>query len=168
MGSDRAMEQLVQVAKTGALWWEVVYRPVALLEQPGSYRSQNPRLRLSPEGRGSTFPSFSTNPSLCAGVWDQKESAEDSLGLGVQVWASVAPGHDRTSVEGALPLPPTGLAPGTYRAVEAQPQPPCPLWVCSWPRVQREAWGTPAWVPGCALGPLRSTNAAPGRELATR
>lgn len=105
--------------------------------------------------------SFPNNPFLCAGVWDQKEWAEDSEGLGVPVWASVAPEHDRTSGQGILSLAPTGLVPGTSRAREAQLQPACPLWVCSWPKVWREVWGTPAWVPGCALGPLRSTNAAP-------
>lgn len=114
-----------------------------------------------PEGRGSTLLSFPNNPFVCAGVWDQKEWAEDSKGLGVPIWASVAPKLDRTSMQGTLPLAPTDLVPGTSRAIEAQLQPVCPLWVCSWPKVQREVWGTPTWVPGCALGPLRSTNAAP-------
>lgn len=66
MGSDRAMEQLVQVAKTGALWWEVVYRPVALLEQPGSYRSQNPRASALPRGERFHIPFLLHQPlSLC-------------------------------------------------------------------------------------------------------
>lgn len=97
------------------------------------------------------------NPSFVSGVWDQKEWAEDSLDLGVPVWASGAPEHDGTSVEGPMPLAPTGLVLGNYRAIEAQLQPVCPLWVCSWPQVQREAWGTPCPEPqppsGCLCVP---------------
>lgn len=53
----RALEH-VQGAKAGALG-QLVYKPVVLLEQPGSYRSQNPGLRLFPEGRASTLLSVS-------------------------------------------------------------------------------------------------------------
>lgn len=85
------------------MWWEgqgwdpVVYRPVALLEQPGSYGSQNPLGFSSPRGERLHVAFLPQNPFLCAGVWDQKEWAEDSEGLGVPVGASVAPKHDNIS-----------------------------------------------------------------------
>lgn len=152
-----------------SMWWEGQGRdPVVVGLQtcgpPGATWQlripEPPGLQLPPEGRGSTLLSFPNNPFVCAGVWDQKERAEDSKGLRVPVWASVAPERDRTSCRGPCPwlqLIWCQEPPGP----EAQLQPVCPLWACSGPKVQREVWGTPTWVPGCALGPLRSTNAAP-------
>lgn len=111
--------------------------------------------------------SFPNNPFVCAGVWDQKEWAEDSKGLGVPIWASVAPKLDRTSMQGTLPLAPTDLVPGTSRAIEAQLQPVCPLWV---PGLgSRGRYGAP--LLGCLGVPwgLSEAQMLPlGRELATR
>lgn len=149
-------------AKAGALW-QLVYRPVVLLEQPGSCGSQNPRLQLFPEGEAPHC--FLSQPFLCAGVWDQKQWAEDSQGFGAPVWASVAPEHDRTSVEGTPPLAPTGLAPGTYRATEAQLQPVC----CAPGLGSRGRNGAPRL--GTCVCPGASQKhkcCPPGHELATR
>lgn len=173
MSSGLWDRQLPAMGQWSSMWregqgWDPVVVGLQTCGPPGATWQlripEPPGLQLPPpptEGRGSTLLSFPNNPFVCAGVWDQKEWAEDSKGLGVPIWASVATKLDRTSMQGTLPLAPTDLVPGTSRAIEAQLQPVCPLWVCSWPKVQREVWGTPTWVPGCALGPLRSTNAAP-------
>lgn len=95
---------------------------MVLREQTWQLQIPEPQVSALPRRESSAFPS--NNPFHCAGVWDQKESAEDSLGLGSK---SVAPENDKTSVEGTLPLAPTGLAPGIYRAMEAQLWPVCPL-----------------------------------------
>lgn len=162
-----------------SMWWEGKgWDPVVVGLQtcgpPGATWQlqipERPGLQLPPppEGRGSTLLPFPNNPFVCAGVWDQKEWAEDSKGLGVPVWASVVPELDRTSKQGTLPLAPIDLVPGTSRAIEAQLQPVCPLWVFSWPKVQRED-GAP--LPGCLGVPwgLSEAQMLPlGRELATR
>lgn len=54
---------------------------MVLREQTWQLQIPEPRFWLSPERRAlHSLPS--NNPIHCAGVWDQKESAEDSLGLG--------------------------------------------------------------------------------------
>lgn len=54
---------------------------MVLREQTWQLQIPEPQALALPEGESSAFPS-SNNPFHCAGVWDQKESAEDSLGLG--------------------------------------------------------------------------------------
>lgn len=123
---------------------------------PGFSSSQRERLHIA---------FFLKQPFLCAGVWDQKQWAEDSQGFGAPVWASVAPEHDRTSVEGTPPLAPTGLAPGTYRATEAQLQPVC----CAPGLGSRGRNGAPRL--GTCVCPGASQKhkcCPPGHELATR
>lgn len=117
-----------------------------------------PRASALPRGERLHVAFFLKQPFLCAGVWDQKEWAEDSQGFRVPVWASVAPERDRTSAEGTPSLAPTGLGPGIYRAMEAQLSQSA---VCTLLALGPEGgMGHPVWAV-CALGPLRSTNAVP-------
>lgn len=85
----RALEH-VQRAKAGALG-QLIYKPVVLLEQPGSYRSQNPGLRLFSEGRASTLLSVSKNPFLCVWCLGPKgvgRGLTGSWGPSLGIWSS--------------------------------------------------------------------------------
>ena len=117
---------MCKVTKAGAPWQEVVYRPVVLREQTWQLQIPEPQASALPRGESSAFPSFQQPLSLC---WclGPKGVGRGLTGPSVQVWLSIAPEHEKTSVEGTLPLAPTGLAPGIYRAREAQLWPVCPL-----------------------------------------
>lgn len=117
---------MCKVTKAGAPWQEVVYRPVVLREQTWQLQIPEPQASALPRGESSAFPSFQQPLSLC---WclGPKGVGRGLTGPRVQVWPSIAPEHEKTSVEGTLPLAPTGLAPGIYRAREAQLWPVCPL-----------------------------------------
>lgn len=131
---------------------------MALLEQPGSYRSQNPLGFSSPRGKRLHIAFLPKNPFLCAGVWDQKEWAEDSEGLGVPVGASLAPKHDISAGNPACPW----LQLARCQEPPGPEQPSCsqPARYGYVPGLRSGGrFGVPP--PGCALGPLRSTNAAP-------
>lgn len=91
------------------MWWEGQgWDPVVVGLQTCGPPGATWQLRI-PEPPGLQLPQrgeaphcFPSPKPLCAGVWDQKEWAEDSEGLGVPVGASLAPKHDISAGDPAL------------------------------------------------------------------